>query len=71
MEKAVFDEVERKEGEGIVMEIFQEVAVIGDAVSEHDRVVHRLACLSDAYDMLVTVLKAQSETVLTEMGNLY
>ena len=27
-----------------VMEFFQEVAVIGDAVSEDDRVVHRLAC---------------------------
>ena len=43
---------------------FQELAVIGDALSEVDRAVHILANLADAYDMLVTVLEAQSETVL-------
>ena len=53
-----------KEHIKIVMEFFQEVAVIGDAVSDHNRVGDRLAWLSDAYDMLVIALKAQSETVL-------
>ena len=45
-------------------EIFQELAVIGDVLSEQDRVVHLLASLADAYDMLVTALEAQVETVL-------
>lgn len=44
-------------------EIFEALAVIGDAVTEEDRVVHLLASLPDSYDMLVTALEAQSENV--------
>ena len=44
-------------------EVFEALAVIGDAVSEEDRVVHLLASLPDSYDMLVTAFEAQSETV--------
>ena len=43
-------------------EVFEALAVIGDAVLE-DRVVHLLASLPDSYDMLVTALKIQSEMV--------
>ena len=44
-------------------EIFEELAVIGDPVSEEDRVVHLLASLPESFDMLVTALEAQSENV--------
>ena len=44
-------------------EIFEELAVIGDAISEEDRVVHLLASLPDSYNVLVTALEAQSENV--------
>ena len=44
-------------------EIFEELAVIGDAISEEDRVVHLLASLPDSYNVLVTALEAQSEIV--------
>ena len=43
--------------------IFEELAVIGDPVSEEDRVVHLLASLPESYDVLVTALEAQSENV--------
>ena len=44
-------------------EIFEGLAVIGDAVSEEDRVVHLLACLQQSYNVLVTALDAQSENI--------
>ena len=44
-------------------EIFEELAVIGDAISEEDRVVHLLASLPDSYNVLVTALEAQSENM--------
>ena len=44
-------------------EIFEELAVIGDTVSEEDRVVHLLASLPESFDVLVTALEAQSENV--------
>ena len=58
-----------REGESVhqhvktMTEVFEALAVIGDAVSEEDRVVHLLASLPDSYDMLVTAFEAQSETV--------
>ena len=42
-------------------EIFEWLAVIGDTVSEEDRVVHLLASLPELYNVLVTALEAQSE----------
>ena len=44
-------------------ELFDSLAVIGDSISEEDRVVHLLASLPDSYNMLVTALEASSETV--------
>ena len=44
-------------------EIFEGLAVIGDAVSEEDRVVHLLASLPESYNVLVTALEAQSEKI--------
>ena len=58
-----------KEGESVhrhikvMTEIFEALAVIGDAVTEEDRVVYLLASLPPKYDMLVTALEAQSESV--------
>ena len=44
-------------------EVLEALAVIGDAMTDEDRVVHLLASLPDSYDMLVTALEAQSESV--------
>ena len=44
-------------------EIFEGLAVIGDTVSEEDRVVHLLASLPELYNVLVTALEAQSEQI--------
>ena len=42
--------------------MFDALAVVGDPVSEEDRVVHLLANLPDSFDMLVTALET-NETV--------
>ena len=42
-------------------ETFEALAVIGDPVSEEDRVVHLLASLPESFNMLVTALEASSE----------
>ena len=42
-------------------EIFEGLSVIGDPVSEEDRVVHLLASLPDSYGMLVTAFEANVE----------
>ena len=44
-------------------EIFERLAVIVDAVSEEDRVVHLLDSLPESYNVLVTALEAQSENI--------
>ena len=41
-------------------EIFNELAVIGDPISEDDRVLHLLASLPPSYDMLVTALQTNA-----------
>ena len=45
----------------IMTEIFDELSVIGDHISEEDRVVYLLASLPESYSMLVTALEANSE----------
>ena len=45
----------------MMTEIFEALAVIGDAVTDEDRVVYLLAGLPPSYDMLLTALEAQSE----------
>ena len=58
-----------KEGESVqdhikaMTEVFESLAVIDDPVSDEDKVVHLLASLPSSFDMLVTALEANSETV--------
>ena len=49
-----------------ITEIFNELAIIGDAVEEEDRVVHLLASLPESYDMLVTALEANDKVPAME-----
>ena len=49
-----------------ITEIFNELAIIGDAVEEEDRVVHLLASLLESYDMLVTALEANDKVPAME-----
>ena len=44
-----------------MMELFQELAIIGEAVEEEDKVVQLLASLPEQYDTLVTALESSSE----------
>ena len=44
-------------------EIFRELAVVAEPVSEEDQVVHLLASLPDSYDVLVTAMESGAETV--------
>lgn len=44
-----------------MMEIFDELAIIGDSIDEEDRVVHLLATLPVSYNMLVTALEASQD----------
>ena len=52
-------------------ELFDALSVVGDPVSEEDRVVFLLASLPKSYDILVTVLEANAEVpkmeVVTEL----
>ena len=44
-----------------MVEIFDELAIVGDPIEEEDRVVHLLASLPESFNMLVTALEASSE----------
>ena len=44
-------------------EIFRELAVVAEPVSDEDQVVHLLASLPDSYDVLVTAMESGAETV--------
>ena len=50
-----------------MVEIFEELAVIGEAIDEEDRVVHLLASLPDSYQMLVTALEANADVPQLEL----
>ena len=50
-----------------MIEVFDELAVIGDAIDEEDRVVQTLANLPDSYSMLVTALEANAEVPKLEL----
>ena len=67
-----------KEGQSVqehvknMMEIFNELAITGDNISDEDRVVHMLASLPESFDVLVTALKANStvpemETIVEQL----
>ena len=42
-------------------ELFNELAIVGDAIEEEDRVVYLLASLPDSYNTLVTALETHEE----------
>ena len=50
-----------------MIEIFDELAVIGEPVEEEDRVVHVLASLPESFSMLVTALEACTEVPRLEV----
>ena len=50
-----------------MIEIFDGLSVIGDPISEEDRVVHLLASLPGSYNMLVTALEASVEVLKIEV----
>ena len=50
-----------------MVEVFDELAVIGEAIDEEDRVVQILASLPDTYSMLVTALEANAEVPKLEI----
>ncbi len=43
-----------------MIEIFNELAIVGDNIRDEDRVVHLLASLPESFDVLVTALEASS-----------
>ncbi len=61
-----------KEGESVqqhvkvMTEVFETLSVIGDPITEEDRVVHLLASLPEAYDMIVTALESSSNVPIME-----
>ena len=44
-----------------MIELFNELAIVGDAIDEEDRVVYLLASLPDSFNTLVTVLEANED----------
>ncbi len=61
-----------KEGESVqqhikvMTEVFETLSVIGDPITEEDCVVHLLASLLEAYDMIVTALESSSNVPIME-----
>ena len=45
----------------MLIEIFDELSIIGDPLDEENQVVHLLASLAESYDMLVTALESSPE----------
>ena len=50
-----------------MLEIFDELAIVGDPMEDEDRVVHLLASLPNSYEVLVTALEANAEVPELEM----
>ena len=50
-----------------MVEIFDELAIIGEPIEEEDRVVHVLSSLPDSFNMLVTALEASPEVPSLEL----
>ena len=48
-------------------EVFDSLSVVGDPISEEDRVVHLLASLPDSYNVLVTALEASEDVPKMEI----
>ena len=43
-----------------MLETFNELSIVGDAITDEDRIVCLLASLPESFDMLVTVLESKS-----------
>ena len=62
-----------KDGESVqdhiksIMELFNELAIVGDAIDEEDRVVYLLASLPDSFNTLVTALEANEDVPKMEI----
>ena len=62
-----------KDGESVqdhikaMTELFNELAVVGDAIEEEDRVVYLLASLPDSFNTLVTALEAREDVPKMEV----
>ena len=50
-----------------MMELFNELAIVGDAIEEEDRVVYLLASLPDSFNTLVTALEANEDVAKMEV----
>ena len=48
-------------------EVFNKLAVIGDAIDENARVVYLLASLPESFDVLVTALEANDDVPRMEL----
>ena len=46
---------------------FNELSVVGEPISEEDRVVHSLASLPDSFNMLVTALEFEANAEVRKM----
>lgn len=51
----------------VMTETFNALCVVGDTITDADRVVHLLAILPDSYRVLVTALEASAEVPSMEM----
>ena len=62
-----------KEGDSVqeniknMIEIFEELLVVGDPLQEEDQVIHLLAGLPESYSMLVTALEANADVPKMEV----
>ena len=50
-----------------MIELFNELAIVGDVIEEEDRVVYLLASLPDSFNTLVTALEANEEVLKMEI----
>ena len=48
-------------------ELFNELAIVGDAIDKEDRVVYLLASLPDSFNTLVTALEANEDVPKMEV----
>ena len=51
----------------MLIEIFDELSIIGDPLDKENQVVHILVSLAESYDMLVTTLEASPEVPKLEI----
>ena len=52
-----------------MLELFNELAIVGDNISDDDRVVYLLASLPESFDVLVTALEACTTVPQMEYSN--